>query len=116
MKDAYARMKVHVRSRSTAVDGNVGTGATLTKTKRGTARRLGFSGRGQIDVVLANSDGVIEELGSIEIEKGSQMDAVAATVGEDGEAEPEGCTAFEILGFKVNHIIRKLEPSSRIDY
>ncbi|MDG7013081.1 MAG: hypothetical protein JRN46_02485 [Nitrososphaerota archaeon] len=114
--DAYARMTVHGPSGSATVDAVVETGATSAKTSRRTARRSGFSGRRQLEVVLANGENVIRELGSIELEIGSQMDVVPVTVGEEGEAEPVGCTAFEILGFEVNHITRKLEPSLPIEY
>lgn len=116
MGDTYARMTVHGPSGSATVDAVVDTGATFTKISRRTARKLGFSGRRQIEVVLANGEKVIRELGSIELEIESQRDAVPVTVGEEGEAELVGYTALEILGFKVDPVTRKLEPSTPIGY
>ena len=116
MGDTYARMAVHGPSGSATVDAIVDTGATFTKISRRTARKSGFSGRRQIEVVLANGEKAVRELGSIELEIESQRDAVPVTVGEEGEAELVGYTALEILGFKVNPITRKLEPGPPIEY
>jgi predicted aspartyl protease len=116
MGDTYARMTVHGPSGSATVDAIVDTGATFTKISRRTARKSGFSGRRQVEVVLANGEKAVRELGSIGLEIESQRDVVPVTVGDEGEAELVGCTALEILGFKVNPITRKLEPNPPIEY
>lgn len=116
MGDTYARMTVHGPLGKDTVEALVDTGATFTKISSSVAQKVGFEGRRQVEIVLANGEKVSRQLGSLEVEIASQKDVVPVTVGEDREAGFIGYTTLEILGFKVNPVTRKLEPSPPIEY
>ena len=116
MGDTYARMTVYGPLGRDAVEALVDTGATFTKISSATAEKVGFKGRRQVEIVLANGEKVSRQLGNLEIEISSQKDFVPVTVGKDGEADLVGYTTLEILGFKVDPVTRKLEPSLPIEY
>jgi len=98
------------------VEAIVDTGATFTKISSTMAEKVGFRGRRQVEVVLANGERASRQLGNLEVGIDSQNDIVPVTVGEDGEANLIGYTTLEILGFKVDPVTRKLEPSPPIEY
>jgi predicted aspartyl protease len=116
MGDTYARVTLHGPLGMSTIDALVDTGATFTKISSLAAEKIGFRGRRQIEIVLASGERVRRQLGNLEVEIGSQRDVVPATVGKDGEADLIGYTTLEILGFKVNPVTRKLEPSPPIEY
>ena len=116
MGDTRARMTVHGPLGDDTVEALVDTGATFTKISSSVAEKVGFKRRRQVEVVLANGGKVSRQLGSLEVEIASQKDVVPVTVGEDGEADFVGYTTLEILGFKVDPVARKLEPSPPIEY
>ena len=116
MGDTYARLTLHGPIGRETIDAIVDTGATFSKISSSLAGRLGFRGWREVEVVLANGERVRRQLGSLEIEIGPQKDVVPVTIGEDGGADVVGYTTLEILGFKVDPVARKLEPSPPIEY
>ena len=115
MGDTYARLTLYGPMGREAIDAIVDTGATFTKISSSLAGKLGLRGRREVEVVLANGERVRRQLGSLEIEIGSQRDVVPVTIGEDGGADVVGYTTLEILGFKVDPVTRKLESSPPIE-
>ena len=110
------RLTLHGPVRRETIDALVDTGATFTKISSSLAGKLCFRGRREVQVVLANGKKVTRQLGSLDVEIGSQRDTVPVTIGEDGGADVVGYTTLEILGFKVDPVTRKLEPSPPIEY
>jgi len=101
---------------SAELEAFVDTGATFTKISRSLASKVGLKPRRTVLTQIATGEFISREAGALEAELEGIKDVIPVVIGEDHEPAVIGYTALEILGFKVNPITRKLEPTHAVEY
>jgi predicted aspartyl protease len=116
MGETYVNLRLHGSRGSLDVQALADTGATFTKIPRKEAQKIGIEPRYKTQVQLSTGLVISRSIGYADIDIEGVRRLVPVAIGEDGEPAILGCTALEILEFKVNPITRKLEKSIPIEY
>ncbi len=110
-----SKIKIYGNTGMKELDLMVDTGATFTKLPLSVAKELGIEGRKEIEVELADGRRGKRRFDIIEIEVDGIKRPLPITIGDD-ERGFIGYTALEILGFKVNPILQRLDKVTPIEY
>ncbi len=116
MGEVYADITVYGPNGQKRLHALVDTGATLTKFPKEVADELGLEIEGQAEVELSNGSTVIRPLVAARIELLGRKGTMTVSLSINGEEPLIGVTTLELLGFKVNPVTRKLEPTRHIEY
>ena len=109
-------MKVYGPNGVVELDGLVDTGATFSKMPITICNKLGLKPRRKVAVKLSDEHVIQRSVCNAEAEIEGVKDLIPITLGDEGEEPLIGYTTLEILGFKVNPITQKLEPTVPIEY
>ena len=116
MGETYAKLKIYGPNGVEELSGLVDTGATFTKVPLPIGNKLGLKVRRKVAVRLSDERAVERGLCYAEAEVDGVRDLIPIALGAEGEEPLVGYTTLEILGFKLNPITRKLEPTTPIEY
>lgn len=116
MGDTVAHARVFGPLGSAETEVLVDTGATFSKVPASLAEKLGLAVQRQVAVQMADGRVIQRGLTTAEIEVEGVRRMVPLTLGAEGERPLLGYTALEILGFKVNPLTRRLEPTVALEY
>ena len=116
MGDTYAKLKIYGPNGVEELSGLVDTGATFTKIPLPIGDKLGLKVRRKVVVSLSDERAVERGLCYAEAEVDGVRDLIPIALSAEGEEPLVGYTTLEILGFKINPITRKLEPTTPIEY
>ncbi len=114
--ETFAKLRLYGSIGKAELEALADTGATFTKLPRSLALRLGIKPKRKVSVQLATGKFISREMGSIEAELDDVRDTIPVTIGEEDELSLIGYTALEILGYKVNPLTQKLEPTHPVEY
>lgn len=116
MGETYAKLRVYGPKGVEDIEAIVDTGATFTKIPLKVGERLGLKVRRKVEVKLSDERAFERDLCFAEAELDGTMDLIPISVGPERETPLIGYTALEILGFKINPVTRRLEPTPPIEY
>ena len=109
-------MKAYGPNRVEELSGLVDTGATFSKVPITVCNELGLKARRKVTVKLSDQHGIERGVCNADAEINGVRDQIPITLGDESEESLIGYTTLEILGFKVNPITQKLEPTAPIEY
>ena len=116
MGQTHVDISIHGDSRSVVVSALADTAATFTKVPRVVLDELGLETEYEVDVEIGDGRTIRRRLALADVEISGVRRPVLVSAGGNGEQPLVGYTTLETLGFKVNTVAHKLEPTPAIEY
>ena len=92
------------------------TAATFTKVPRVVFDEVGLEAAYEAEIEIGDGRTIRRQLALADVEIDGVCRPVLVSVGGDGEQPLVGYTTLETLGFKVNTVAHRLEPTPSIEY
>ena len=116
MGQTHVDISIHGESGSVVVTALADTAATFTKVPRVVFDEVGLEAAYEVEIEIGDGRTIRRQLALADVEIDGVRRPVLVSVGGDGEQPLVGYTTLETLGFKVNTVAHRLEPTPAIEY
>ncbi len=116
MGQTHVDISIHGESGSVVVTALADTAATFTKVPRVVFDEVGLEAAYEAEIEIGDGRTIRRQLALADVEIDGVCRPVLVSVGGDGEQPLVGYTTLETLGFKVNTVAHRLEPTPSIEY